>query len=136
MQKTLQQREDEIEQLKEENKISRQEYQQRMNELYSSQEKNEKLISEMAERYSRIDYDQLDEFNRRVSELILNGELAKADSLLNTKGDINARVAEFIRHRRSQRERRKRTGTKTREVVKEQGIHKKGTRRFGAGLLP
>lgn len=98
LQNTLRQREDEIERLKEENKISQQEYQQKLQELYSSQEKNEKLISEMAERYSKMDYDQMDEFNRRISEYIMNGELAKADSLLSTKGDINARVAALKHH--------------------------------------
>lgn len=104
LQKTLQQREDEIELLKAENKISQQEYQKKLQDLYSSQEKNEKLISDMAEHYSKMDYDQMDEFNRRINELILNGELVKADSLLNTKGDINTRIATFRHHQEANAE--------------------------------
>ncbi len=125
LQRNIQQLKDEIKHLREENKISQQEYLRRMNELFSSQEKNEKLISEMAERYSRIDYDQLDEFNRRVSELILNGELAKADSLLNTKGDINARVAEFIRHREANAEEEKELAQRQEKLSKSKEYTKK-----------
>ena len=92
LQRQLQQREDEIEALKDENKITTQKYQELLQQLYAEQESNERLISDMAERYSKIDYDQMDDFNRLVSECILNGELLKADSLLNTKGDINKRT--------------------------------------------
>ena len=95
LQRQLQQREDEIEMLKEENKISKQEYQERLQKLFEDQENNEKLIGDMADRYSRIDYDLLDEFNTRISKFILEGELQKADSLLKTKGDINARTIEL-----------------------------------------
>ena len=56
LQRQLQQREDEIEDLKEQNKITREQYQQALQQLYAEQETNEKLISEMAERYSQIDY--------------------------------------------------------------------------------
>lgn len=88
LQRDLQKKEDEIEALKEQNRISAEDYRQRLQDLYNQQEKDEKLIAEMAERYAKIDYDQLDDFNRKINEYILNGELSKADSLLNTKGDI------------------------------------------------
>lgn len=71
--KQLQKREDEIEALKNENKISQQRYQQLRQELYAAQESNEKLISEMAERYAKLDYDQLDDFYRQVSNYIEEG---------------------------------------------------------------
>ena len=93
LQRQLQQREDEIEELKEQNKLTREEYQQALQQLYAEQETNEKLIGEMAERYSQIDYDQLDEFNTRISDCILEGRLAEADSLLRSKGDIHERIA-------------------------------------------
>ena len=60
LQRQLQQREDEIEALKEENKITKQEYQEQLKKLYEEQESNEKLISEMADRYAKIDYYQID----------------------------------------------------------------------------
>ena len=96
LQKQLQAKEDEIETLKEENKISLEEYQKSMQQLYAEQESNEKLISDMAKRYSELDYDQLDEFYRQVSYCIENGELTKADSLLKTRGDINKQVSDIL----------------------------------------
>ena len=98
LQRQLQAKEEEIEALKEQNKITREEYQQRLQRLYADLESNEKLISEMAERYSRLDYDQMDEFNLRISDCILNGRLTEADSLLRSKGDINDRIAHLNQH--------------------------------------
>lgn len=94
----LQEKEDEIERLKEEKRISDEEYRTRLQVVFGEQEENEKLISEMAERYSKIDYDQLDEFNRQVNALILEGELVKADSLIQTKGSIYDRAKSLKRH--------------------------------------
>jgi tetratricopeptide (TPR) repeat protein len=91
LRRQLQEKEDEIEMLKEQNKLTEAQYREQMQKLYSDQKSNELLISEMAERYAKIDYDQIDEFNRQIAEFILNGELTKADSLLNTKGDISKR---------------------------------------------
>ena len=90
--KQLQKREEEIEMLKAENKISLQKYQQLLQELYAAQESNEKLISEMAERYAKLDYDQLDNFYRQVSNYIEEGDLIRADSLLKTRGDLNSQI--------------------------------------------
>ena len=92
LEKKLHAREDEIEGLKAQNKISQEDYRKAMQQLYAEQESNEKLIKDMAERYTRIDFDELDEFNLRISDCILNGRLTEADSLLRTKGDINARI--------------------------------------------
>ena len=96
LQKQLQDKEDEIEALKEENKITLEEYQKSLQKLYQDQENNEQLIADMAKRYSELDYDQLDEFYRQVSYYIENGELVKADSLLNTRGDLSKQVEEQL----------------------------------------
>ena len=99
LQRQLMQREDEIEALREENRITQEEYRKQLQELYAQQETSEKLIGKMVEYYSSIDYDQLDDFNRQVSTLILNGELARADSMIiASKGDINSRVAALRQH--------------------------------------
>ena len=97
LQKQLQEREDEIEALKEQQQISDEEYRQALQKLYADLESNEQLISDMAKRYSELDYDQLDEFYRQVSYCIENGELVKADSLLKTKGDVTQQVEEQLR---------------------------------------
>ena len=96
LQKQLQDKEDEIEDLKAQQKISDEEYRTALQKLYQDQENNEQLIKDMAKRYSELDYDQLDEFYRQVSYCIENGELVKADSLLNTRGDLSQQVEEQL----------------------------------------
>ena len=96
LQKQLQAKEDEIEALKEENRISMDEYHKALQEIYAEQESNEQLISDMAKRYSELDYDQLDEFYRQVSYCIENGELTKADSMLRSRGDLKAQVNDIL----------------------------------------
>ena len=91
----LQQREDEIEGLYAAKRMLKAERDSALQRLYASHADNEKLIKDMVERYSRIDFDQLDEFNRQISEYILNGELQKADSVLSSKGDIHSRIKEL-----------------------------------------
>lgn len=93
--------------LKEENKISNEEYQRLRKELLASQQNNERLINEMVEKYSKIDYDQLDDFNRQVSAFILSGELSKADSLLRTKGSIENRIDQLRAHQEANRKEKK-----------------------------
>ena len=88
LQRQLQEREDEIEALQ----ASQQQKDSLLRILYQQQGDNEKLIADMAKRYSTIDYDQLDEFYRQVSWFIENGELIRADSLLRTRGDISMQV--------------------------------------------
>lgn len=94
----LHEREDEIETLKEQQKITDERYRQALQKLYEETNQNEQLVKDMVERYSKIDYDQLSEFDKQISEYILNGELTKADSLLRTKGDINKRVSLYRQH--------------------------------------
>lgn len=95
LQKQLQDKEDELETLREEEKITEEEYQKALQKLYFEQESNERIISEMAKRYAELDYDLLDDFYRQVSYFIENGELTKADSLLRTRGDITKQVNEI-----------------------------------------
>lgn len=92
LQRQLQQREDELEDLKAQNKLSQEEYQKALQHLYNEQQDNEKLIADMAKEYAQIDYDQMDALNQRISDAIINGRLTEADSLLRSKGDINSRI--------------------------------------------
>ena len=96
--KRLQQREDELEELKQQNRITQDEYNKTLQLLYDQQQSNEALVREMADYYAKIDYDQIDEFNTKVSECILDGELAKADSLLRSKGNIDERIRKLNEH--------------------------------------
>lgn len=92
LQQKLQEKENKIELLLAQHKIDSIKYQEELQTLFYNQEKDEQLISEMAKRFSTIDYDQLDEFNQKINEHILSGELSKADSLLKTKGDLTTRA--------------------------------------------
>lgn len=97
LQRQLQEKEDEIELLKEQQKITEEEYQKQLQTLYEKQEKNDNLIAEMADRYSTIDFDEMNDFQRNVAFHIQNGDLTIADSLLNTKGSMAERSAELDR---------------------------------------
>lgn len=94
LQKQLQEKENEIDSLKEYERITQEEYHQALQQLYAAQENNEQLIKDMAAQYSKIDYDQIDEFYRQVSCYILDGELTKADSLLRSRGDVSSQAKE------------------------------------------
>ena len=95
----------EIKRLKEENRISQEEYLEKLEQLMSNQEKNEDLVNEMAKRYSTLDYDQLDVFYKKVNSYIEEGKLTKADSMLRSRGNVSAQIdaqlekEESIRHR-------------------------------------
>lgn len=97
LQEQLRKKEEELEALRRQQKITQEQFRKQRQELYAAQKKDEKLIAEMAERYSTLDFDQMDEFQRRVATFIQNGELARADSLLNTKGSMEERSKELDR---------------------------------------
>ncbi len=92
LERQLRAKEDEIEALREENRITAEEYSHRLQEIYAEYNNNEALIERMAERYSQTDYDQLDEFSRRISECILDGLLTEGDSLLRSREDFGERI--------------------------------------------
>ncbi len=105
LQRKLEEREDEIEALKAQQKITEEEYRQALQKLYAEQESNERLIADMAKQYAAMDYDQMDELNRRISDAIVNGRLTEADSLLHSKGDINDRIKEMRREQQAEAQR-------------------------------
>lgn len=117
LQRLLNQKEDEIEELKQQNRLTEEQYRTRLDRLYSEINDDEALIREMAERYARLDYDQMDDFHRELSVLILNGELTRADSLINTKGDVKAQVAE-------QRVRRKALDAQKEELSRAESVYR------------
>ena len=95
LQRQLQLREDELEELKAQNKLTQEEYRDAIQQLYDVQQTNEKLIADMAKEYARMDYDQMDEFQRKVTDLLENGQLEQADSMLRTRGDMQSRIREI-----------------------------------------
>jgi len=126
LQKQLQAKEDELEALKGSGKITLNDYQNSLQKLYSQQENNERLIEDMALRYASLDYDQLDAFYRQVSYFIENGELTKADSMLNSRGDIGQQVNEI--RQRGQVLHEKRETLQKAEAVQRGDIHEAAQR--------
>ena len=121
LQRQLQEREEEIDAMK----ISIDEKNHLLEELYKKQENNEKLIAEMAKEYAALDYDQMDALNQRISYAILNGQLTEADSLLRSKGDILSRIVQIKREQHAEQ-------TREEEIIREQkelAISRTGTRK-------
>ena len=88
----LKAREREVDSLLKINKISQEEYRQSIQKIHDEYDSNDKLVRDMAERYSKLDYDQMDEFYRQVSYYIEQCEFVKADSLLKSRGNIHAQL--------------------------------------------
>lgn len=68
----------------EEKKITADEYHQQLVDLQNKYETYQSLIGDMADRYARTDYDQLDSVDYQINLCIENGELERADSLIHT----------------------------------------------------
>ncbi len=68
----------------EEKKITAEEYHQQLVDLQNKYEAYQSLIGDMANRYARTDYDQLDSVDYQINLCIENGELERADSLIHT----------------------------------------------------
>lgn len=74
----------ELDNEKEKNAISAEEYRQELQSLQNKYESYTFLISDLADHYARTDYAQLDSLDAVINICIENGELEKADSLIRT----------------------------------------------------
>lgn len=77
-------------------RINAAEYRKQVQMLERQMQKFEVLIAAMSDHYARTDYNKLDSLNAVINECIINGELEKADSLINTKGDVKKRANDNI----------------------------------------
>jgi hypothetical protein len=64
-------------------KLSAEKYRKELKNLQEKYEKYLSLIGDMADRYARTDYDQLDSIDIEINICIEKGELEKADSLIH-----------------------------------------------------
>ena len=71
----------------EQKEISIEKYRTELQNLQNQYEKYLSLISDMADRYARTDYDKLDSIDYQINLCIEEGELDKADSLIHTVFD-------------------------------------------------
>lgn len=72
-----------LERQKDKSQLSLKQYQKALLSLQANYERYTALISNMADRYARTDYDRLDSLDRRINLYIENGDLDKADSLIH-----------------------------------------------------
>ena len=85
-----------LEKQRTDNSISIEQYRQRIQDLQDKFDKYQSLIDNLAEHYARTDYDFLDEKEREINICIENGNLEKAETLLQQLG-IQERIASIER---------------------------------------
>ena len=69
------------------NEITAEQYRKEIQDLQDKFEKYQSLIDGLAEHYAHTDYDELDEKDREINLCIENGDLERADSLIQTLFD-------------------------------------------------
>lgn len=79
----------------EQNVLTETEYQKRLLDLHEKFDNIDTLVSTLADRYARTDYDNIDSVRILVNRYIENGELEKAQQLIYSKGDIGERTKEL-----------------------------------------
>jgi chromosome segregation ATPase len=85
--KRYQQKLKQLEKKVKEQEITAEQYRQQLQGLQDQFEKYQSLISDLADRYARTDYDHLDSIDREINICIEKGELEEADSLIHTVFD-------------------------------------------------
>lgn len=76
-----------LEEQKLNSEITVEKYRTDLAQLHENYDRYMSLISEMADRYARSDYEHMDSIDRRINKCIENGELELADSLIHTVFD-------------------------------------------------
>lgn len=84
--KQIRAKEDEIEALKEANKITTAEYNKMLGELSEYRKSSEAIVQQIAEVYATTDFDKMDDFNKKLLAFVEEGNFKSADSLLRTQG--------------------------------------------------
>ncbi len=74
----------ELEQQMKEKAVTAEQYRKEIRRLQGNYEKYISLIGDMAERYARTDYNEMDSIDREINICIENGDLERADSLIHT----------------------------------------------------
>lgn len=77
----------EIEEENSRQQMTAEKYRKELDDLEEKYEKYLSLIGDLADRYARTDYDELDSIDVEINICIENGELEKADSLIHTVFD-------------------------------------------------
>ena len=98
--KTYKSRLNALEKQRDANSITIENYREQLQQLQNHFDKYQSLIDDLADHYARVDFDNLDEAERKVNVCIENGELEQADLLLQQLG-VYKRVEEINRRLQS-----------------------------------
>ena len=79
----------------ERNLLSEAEYQKELLALHEKFDNIDTLVSTLADRYARTDYDNIDSVRMLINHCIENGELERAQQLIYSKGNIDERTKEL-----------------------------------------
>lgn len=90
-QKKYEQRVEELEKKLEAQTITADAFGEQLQELQAMMDKYNELVENLADKYARTDYDQIDAIDQEINQAIEEGLFDKADSLIHTKGDIDQR---------------------------------------------
>ena len=121
LQRRLQEREDEVENLN----VSIEEKNLLLQKINKEREDNEKIIRDLSKYYSTLDYDQLDDFQRKVTSLLENSQFEKADSMLRSRGDMISRIREINKEQEAEAKEE----TELNQRQKDLTITKEGTQK-------
>lgn len=135
MRRALAQKEEEIERLRAENKITQSQLDSLYRRLYDDEQSNQKLVSEMAEEYAKTDFDSFDDFRRKVTGYIISGDLVRADSLLNSKGSVEERIAEIKKIRTVNAERSEEIRRQQDDLEKSKSLEQHKTEDLASDML-
>lgn len=107
MQKNYEQRVEELEKKLEEQIITADVFGEQLQELQSKMDKYNELVENLADKYARTDYDQIDAVDQEINQAIEEGLFDKADSLIHSKGNIDERHQKAMAWSESSRKQKK-----------------------------
>lgn len=90
-QKKYEKRVEELEKQLEAQTITADAFGNQLQELQTIMDKYNELVENLADKYARTDYDQIDSIDQKINQAIEEGLFDEADSLIQSKGDINQR---------------------------------------------
>lgn len=76
--------------------ISAEDKQKELEILQEQYQAYESLITSLSEHYSMMDYDTMSDIDVEINRCIRNGDLLRADSLLNSKGKLDRRISNYL----------------------------------------
>lgn len=134
MNREIRKKQTKIDSLLEVNAITQTKYDSLIQDFQKYRQSSEDLVKEMAEKYVSIDYDQLDDFNRKVQSYIEQGELLKADSLIRSKGSREERFNRIMQDKSTNAQRESEIQQEQEELSKSQKYTQKEIDDFSKDL--